>query len=170
MGRNTTTISMRKAVLVVGDDPDLVQLISTMLKGYEFDLLWAPTIQRARDIIAARRIAVLIAEQQVSGESGFDLVREMRKAARTEHTPVLLLTTEVTGPIVLEVKQLRIADLLIKPFDAKRLRKGLAKAVSTAVVETERGGDTTQRQRAVGDPFPKSLSTTSSPTRVFRPE
>ncbi len=161
---------MRKAVLVVGDDPDLVQLISTMLKGYEFDLLWAPTLQRARDIIAARRVAVMIAEQQVAGENGFDLVREMRNTPRTEHTPILLLTTEVTGQIVLEVKQLRISELLIKPFDAKRLRKGLAKAVSTAVVETERSGDTTARQRGAGDPFPKATTAVPNPTRVFRPD
>lgn len=131
MGRNTTTVSMRKAVLVVDDDPDLVQLISTMLKGYEFDLLWAPDIQRARDIMLARKIAVLIVDHYLGEEDGLVLVREARKDPKSATMPVLLMSQDATTSLVSAVKQLGVTDLLLKPFDGKRLRKGLAKAIST---------------------------------------
>lgn len=130
---------MRKAVLVVDDDPDLVQLISTMLKGYEFDLLWAPDLQRARDIVQARRIAVLIIDYYLGEARGLDLVREMRADAKSHHTPVLLMSQDATSTLVSEVKHLGITDLLLKPFDGKRLRKGLAKAISTMAMHDARG-------------------------------
>lgn len=131
MGRNSTTVNMRKAVLVVDDDPDLVQLISTMLKGYEFDLLWAPDIPRARDIISARRITVLIVDHYLGDSDGMVLVKECRTNATTANMPVLVMSQEVTTSLVSSIKVLGVTDLLLKPFDGKRLRKGIAKAIST---------------------------------------
>lgn len=131
MGRNSTTVNMRKAVLVVDDDPDLVQLISTMLKGYEFDLLWAPDIPRARDIISARRITVLIVDHYLGDSDGMVLVKECRSNSTTANMPVLVMSQEVTTSLVTSIKILGVTDLLLKPFDGKRLRKGIAKAIST---------------------------------------
>jgi DNA-binding response OmpR family regulator len=135
MGKNSTTLNMRKAVLVVDDDPDLVQLISTMLKGYEFDLLWAPDIPRARDIISARRIAVLIVDHYLGEHDGMVLVKECRANPATANTPILVMSQEVTTALVSSIKVHGVTDLLLKPFDGKRLRKGIAKAISTMMIQ-----------------------------------
>jgi len=102
-------------ILVVDDDPGLLELLLSALRFSGFEVEAAADVPAALAAIGARPPAAIVLDVMLPGTNGFDLVQLLR--SRGVHVPVMFLTarTELDD----RVRGLRLGgdDYLTKPFD-----------------------------------------------------
>ncbi|MCS6838913.1 MAG: response regulator transcription factor [Bdellovibrionaceae bacterium] len=108
------TINAKKC-LVVEDERDIRDLVSLILsrEGYSVEAVADPTQARAR--IAENTFDLIIVDWMLPGESGVDLIRQLRSDKRSD--PVLILTAKSQPEDVVEGLKAGADDYLTKPFD-----------------------------------------------------
>lgn len=89
MGENTRQTQESQTVLVVDDDPAIVELLRDFLEASGFHALEATNAQEALEIVARRQVDCLVMDVMMPGMSGFDLCRQIR----AQHdAPILFLS------------------------------------------------------------------------------
>ena len=79
-------------LLVVDDDPGLLELIRTTFEDVNVEVDEAATSASARELVAARPPDVIVLDVRLAGESGLDLCRSLKSNIRTVAIPVVLLS------------------------------------------------------------------------------
>lgn len=113
-------------VLVVDDDPAVIQLFEHVFTSNDFEelaacnLLTATNIQKAKTILETEKVAMVFLDNRLPGGSGIDYAREMRENP-TEHPyaqdlPIVLISATQNKDLKPEERHLFFA-LLPKPFD-----------------------------------------------------
>jgi len=84
-------MSERKSILVVEDDPPVMEfLIDTLSAGY--DVLPAKTIQEGWALFSQKRPALALLDVSLPDGSGTDMCRRIRAHPERAETPVIILT------------------------------------------------------------------------------
>jgi DNA-binding response OmpR family regulator len=116
----------KKYVLIVDDDPDLVETVSMLLesKGYEVGKAYDGIEGEAA--IKERRPDVLVLDVMMPRKDGYTLCRELKADKATRDIPVVLLTAvgeavPTTTYTHYEGMTTEAEDFLPKPVDAKTL-------------------------------------------------
>jgi DNA-binding response OmpR family regulator len=78
-----------RTVLVVDDDPSIVELMRDFLEAEGFQVLGAGDACRASELMENTPVDLLLLDIMLPGESGFDLCRKVR---RTSDVPILFLS------------------------------------------------------------------------------
>ncbi|HUB67840.1 MAG TPA: response regulator [Candidatus Methylacidiphilales bacterium] len=105
----------RIRVLVVDDDEDdfmLTRLLFMEIKGGGFHVEWAPTREKAEEIMARREHDVYLVDYRLGMESGLDLLRESVRQGCT--APIILITGQGDADIDRQAVQAGAADYLTK--------------------------------------------------------
>jgi two-component system response regulator GlrR len=133
---------MTAHVLVVDDDPDLLQLLSMRLRGAGYTVSAVDSAEAALARLAVERPQVVLSDVQLPGRDGLALYDEIR--ARHPFLPVILLTAHGTIPDAVEATSRGVFSYLTKPFDGKALLDKIAQALtlSTPSNETSPADDT----------------------------
>jgi signal transduction histidine kinase len=111
----------RARILVVDDNPGLVDLVASILEA-DYNLLVASDGEQALDCLARESVDLVVSDVMMPKVSGLELVKRMRANERTRHTPIILLTAR--GGTVQKVEGLETGadDYIGKPFDPDELR------------------------------------------------
>ncbi|HYN02833.1 MAG TPA: response regulator transcription factor [Vicinamibacteria bacterium] len=110
-----------KRVLVVEDDPDIVELIDHYLKAEGFEVEALGDGRQALERLRGGGHDVVILDLQLPGLDGLSLCSELRRDKRTRSLPVIMLTArgdEADRVVGLEVGA---DDYVVKPFSPKEL-------------------------------------------------
>jgi EAL domain-containing protein (putative c-di-GMP-specific phosphodiesterase class I)/DNA-binding response OmpR family regulator len=102
-------------VLVVDDDPDARALISLTLRRAGLDVVDAGSGDEALRVVSVRPIAVVVCDLGMSGMSGLDVVRELRRRPATTTLPFILMTGSGEADTVIEALDAGADDFLGKP-------------------------------------------------------
>lgn len=107
-------------VLVVDDDRDIRELVSSYLKRNGLRVTTAADGRQMRAFLEADRIDLIVLDVMMPGDDGLVLCRELR-AGKHRTTPVVMLTArgEETDRIV--GLEMGADDYLAKPFAAREL-------------------------------------------------
>lgn len=110
-----------KKILVVDDEPDLVELISYNLKKEGFEVSSAPDGEEALNKIRKEAFGLVILDLMLPGIQGMELCRILRKDPKTEGLPIIMVTAK--GEEVDKILGLEIGadDYLTKPFSPREL-------------------------------------------------
>ncbi len=111
----------RKRVLVVDDEPDIVELVSYNLKKEGFEVSSASDGDLALARIKKADFDFLILDLMLPGVRGMELCRILRNNPETRHIPVIMLTAkgeEIDRIIGLEAGA---DDYMTKPFSPREL-------------------------------------------------
>ncbi|MCA1812668.1 MAG: response regulator [Halobacteriales archaeon] len=125
---------MRRAmtVLLVDDEPDIVDaevlLVRNALPGVSVDLETAASGDEALDVLARRRVDVIIADYRMPGMDGIQLLR--RAAQVAPHATRVLVSAYPAGSEPLAESGGVTDFVLSKPFSAARFREVLQAAVT----------------------------------------
>ncbi len=118
-------------VLVVDDEHGVRELVSTALRREGFRVRAVVSGETALEVIAQSAPRAIICDLMMpQGMSGFELIARLRSDARTEHTPILVVTGKDLTPqdrrlIVDQIAEvIRKGDLLIADLQT-RLRETL---------------------------------------------
>ena len=110
-----------KEILVVDDEPDIVELVSYNLKKEGFSVSSASDGEEALGKIRKGKFDLVVLDLMLPGIQGMELCRILRNNPETERLPVIMLTAkgEATDKVIgLEVGA---DDYLAKPFSPREL-------------------------------------------------
>lgn len=107
-------------ILVVDDDREIRELVSTYLKKNGFRATVAADGRQMRSILETESVDLIVLDVMMPGDDGLVLCRELR-SGKHKATPVLMLTarTDETDRII--GLEMGADDYLAKPFAAREL-------------------------------------------------
>jgi len=116
----------KKYILIVDDDPDLVETVGMLLesKGYEVGKAYDGI--EGEEAIKKRRPDVLVLDVMMPRKDGYKLCRELKANKGTQDIPIILLTAvgeavPTTTYTHAEGMSTEAEDFIPKPVDAKTL-------------------------------------------------
>jgi len=116
----------KKYVVIVDDDPDLVETVGMLLesKGYEVGKAYDGI--EGEGVIKKRRPDVLILDVMMPRKNGYELCKELKGNKWTKDIPVILLTAvgeavPTTTYTHADGLSTEAEDFIPKPVDAKTL-------------------------------------------------
>jgi len=102
------------AVLIVDDEPTVIDVLTVVLKKHQLEAKGAATGEDALQLLKAERFGCLVADKNLPGKSGLDVIREARRLQ--PYCACLVMTGYPTADSVLEALRLGAIDYLEKPF------------------------------------------------------
>jgi two-component system alkaline phosphatase synthesis response regulator PhoP len=114
-------VAVARRVLVVEDDPDIVELITHYLEreGFRVEALGEGTGAQRR--LRAESFDLLILDLQLPGMDGLSLCAALRRDPRTENLPVIMLTARGDESDRIVGLEVGADDYVVKPFSPKEL-------------------------------------------------
>jgi len=122
-------------VLVIDDDPDLLQLLSMRLSAAGYRVSAVASAEAALAHLALERPDLILSDVQLPGCDGMALFDQIR--ARHPSLPVILLTAHGTIPDAVEATARGVFSYLTKPFDGKALLDKIAQALALSATAGE---------------------------------
>lgn len=112
---------MGDKILVVEDEPDILDLVSYNLKQAGYAVVGAEDGEQGLLVAEQESISLVVLDLMLPGIDGLEVCRLLKQSARNKNTPVLMLTArseEVDRIVGLE---LGADDYLVKPFSPREL-------------------------------------------------
>ncbi len=104
------------SILVVDDNPLNVKLLETALGKEGYLVHKAFNGPKARALALEHTPSIILLDIQMPGESGFDVIKELKNTAETASIPVIFLTGVSEIDSKLEGFELGAVDYITKPF------------------------------------------------------
>ncbi len=109
---------MTETILIVEDEPSIVDNITFVLESESFNVLTSSTIGEARKILKSGDVSLMVLDIGLPDESGLEFCKELRKESTL---PVIFLTSrasEIDRVVGLEIGA---DDYVTKPFSPREL-------------------------------------------------
>ncbi len=108
-------------VLVVDDDPNSLQLLGSLLRSQEFDVVYADNGKEALKVAEAAAPDVIILDIMMPEMDGYEVCCRLRENKKTADIPVIFLTAKTQPEDVVSGFFAGGADYLVKPFNPVEL-------------------------------------------------
>jgi two-component system phosphate regulon response regulator PhoB len=112
---------MQDTVLVVEDEPDVVDILRYNLERAGFEILIATSGDSGLDLARTMRPDIIVLDLMLPGMTGQEVCRALKGDPNTETLPVIMLTAK--GELHERVKGLELGadDYVTKPFSPREL-------------------------------------------------
>ena len=122
----------RTRILVVEDDPIILDLITTRLDLAGYDTYFARDGMEGLRRLRELRPAGLVLDINMPRLDGFGLLKKMRQEGILEHTPTMVLTARNQPDDVRQAIALGARDFLAKPFRDDQLLSRMGRLLRRA--------------------------------------
>ena len=126
-------MSLKPTVLIVDDEPDLIELVSLTLERMNLATASAGDLAGARSQLGAHRFDLCLTDMRLPDGDGLDLVAYIQQ--HHPELPVAVITAHGNVESAVRALKLGAFDFVSKPLDLGVLRK----LVATAIKLTQRG-------------------------------
>lgn len=103
-------------ILVVDDEPDVVEMISLALSGEGFDVVCAYDGLSALDMVEAEHPDLVLLDIMMPMMSGYQVCEQLKGNQLTQHIPILCLSSATSPDVHAKSIQVGAAALIEKPF------------------------------------------------------
>ncbi|KRK93550.1 response regulator transcription factor [Companilactobacillus futsaii] len=110
---------MKKKILVVDDEPSILELIEYNLESNDYQVSTAKDGQEAFDKVTGQTFDLMLLDQMLPKMSGIEVLKKMRKSGNL--TPVIFLTAVDSEDNKIEGLISGADDYVTKPFSVKEL-------------------------------------------------
>lgn len=107
-----------KDILIVDDDKDLSFIISEMLTSYGYSVTCANSCGEAFELLSERKFSLILLDINLPDGTGFEVCRELRKAA---NVPVIFASARTSENDRINGFDIGGDDFLPKPYSMKEL-------------------------------------------------
>lgn len=114
-------MSDNQHILVIDDEPDIIDLVSYNLKKEGFIVSTAPDGEEGLRMIKSDDFALIILDLMLPGIQGMELCRILKKDAKTEKLPIIMLTAKVEEVDRIIGLESGADDYMTKPFSPREL-------------------------------------------------
>ncbi|NLD27584.1 MAG: Cyclic di-GMP phosphodiesterase response regulator RpfG [bacterium ADurb.Bin270] len=109
---------MRKPlILIVDDNPTIIELLKSQLKAYDFDLQVAYDGEEALEKIRNRAPDLVLLDLMMPKISGFEICKRIKENKNTQFIPIIVITALHEQHDKLRAIELGADDFLIKPIN-----------------------------------------------------
>ena len=112
---------MPASVLIVEDEPAILELIAVNLQHAGFEALRAKSAEEATRLLSDVLPDLVLLDWMLPGQSGMALARSLRADSRTKEMPLIFLTARAEEPDKLAGLESGADDYITKPFSTKEL-------------------------------------------------
>jgi two-component system alkaline phosphatase synthesis response regulator PhoP len=112
---------MTRTILVVDDEPGIVQIARDYLDRAGFRVITAGDGASALRLARAERPSLLVLDLMLPGMDGLDVTRALRQDPATRKLPIIMLTARVEEADRLIGLELGADDYVTKPFSPREL-------------------------------------------------
>ena len=150
-------------VLVVDDEPDMVENCARILKRAGYECLTTSDPRAALALIESERPDLLLTDLKMPGMDGMELLRRAREADPA--LPVILITAFATIESAVAAIKDGAFDYLPKNFGVDQLRVAVERGLRARELQLENMNLKTQLQGALG--FENIIGRSPAMARVF---
>jgi len=111
----------QQRILVIEDDPDIVELLQYNLEREGFEVCTAKTGEEGKARALECRPSLILLDLMLPRTSGLDVCRELRSREETKRTPLIMVTAKGEESDVVLGLELGADDYVTKPFSVKEL-------------------------------------------------
>jgi len=129
----------QKRILIVDDEPRLVQLVREILTATGYEVLAISSGARAVETIAVEQPDLILLDLMLPGIDGYEVARRVREFS---HVPIIMLTAKVREADMLHGFETGADDYITKPFSSKELLARIGAVLKRA--EGEKALDVTR--------------------------
>lgn len=133
-------MSEMSRILIVEDDPSLVELLRYNLETEGFDVSVARDGEGGMEAIAADDPDLVVLDWMLPNMSGIEICRQMRQRTATKTTPVIMLTAKGEESDRVRGLETGADDYIVKPFSPAELTARIKAVLRRA--HPEQVGDT----------------------------
>jgi response regulator RpfG family c-di-GMP phosphodiesterase len=114
---------MKKQVLFVDDEPNFLNGVRRMLRGYrdEWELSFAQSVDEAVETVANHSFDTIVSDVSMPGKTGLDLLKILKEKNVSNVVPVIILTGNAESDLKRSALDLGATDLLNKPVTQEDL-------------------------------------------------
>lgn len=120
---------MKKIVLVVDDDPDMLFEFKEALSGNGFSLEFASSGFEAARKIYSRKPDLILLDFKMPGMDGFEVCNILQESKETSGIPVFAVTVLKSDEDRARIKSCGVAEYVPKPVDIQKLLELINKAL-----------------------------------------
>lgn len=111
----------KRRILLVDDEPDLVQMVSVRLTASDYEVVPAYDGQQALDQVKQVKPDLIILDLMLPKLDGYKVCRLLKFDERTKSIPILIFTARAQVEDVTLATECGADAYLTKPFEAKAL-------------------------------------------------
>ena len=112
---------MSKKIMVVDDSNAIRISLAFALKGAGYEVVEAANGVDALNLMEEHAIGLFISDVNMPEMDGITLLKKIKENKCYSHTPVIMLTTENSGAMMSEGKEIGAKAWIIKPFQPDQL-------------------------------------------------
>ncbi len=112
---------LKKSVLTVEDDPDILELVAYNLEREGFEVVGVTTGEEALGSARSKRPDVVLLDLMLPGMDGLEVCRRLREDPKTRGIPVIIVSAKGEESDIVAGLELGADDYVTKPFSPKVL-------------------------------------------------
>ena len=124
-------------VLLIDDEPDILQLLSITLNRMKIKTVCAEDVHQANKRLAEQPYDFCITDMRLPDGSGLDIVRTIHRS--TPETPVAVLTAHGSMETAIKALKLGAFDFVSKPIELPKLRELVKSALKLSTTSQDSG-------------------------------
>ena len=123
---------MKKKILIVDDNPDLISILRVQLENKGYDTVQATNGMQAVDIATAQLPDLILLDIMLPEMDGLEAARQIRKNPKTHFIPILAVTAKITLEDKEDCLRNGCDDYLPKPFTHLQLNSRIEKLLKSS--------------------------------------
>jgi two-component system, OmpR family, response regulator MprA len=121
---------MAKKILIVDDEPHMIELVKAILSGEGYDVTTASDGKEGLKILEKLKPDLVILDMMMPGMSGREVCEKIRANPKTKGLKVAFLTVARFSEVgKQELDKMNVSDYITKPFDNADLVKRVKKII-----------------------------------------
>jgi two-component system, OmpR family, alkaline phosphatase synthesis response regulator PhoP len=108
-------------ILVVDDEPDILELVRLNLAREGYEVLGATTGEQGLDLARSKQPSLIVLDLMLPGIDGLEVCKRLRADPKTQGIPILMLTAKGEESDVVSGLEVGADDYVTKPFSGKIL-------------------------------------------------
>jgi two-component system, OmpR family, phosphate regulon response regulator PhoB len=113
---------VKTTILVVEDEPAILELITVNLADAGYDVQGVPDAETARTKLDAALPALVLLDWMLPGQSGLALAKQLRADGRTKDLPIIMVTARADEADRVAGLEAWVDDYVTKPFSPRELK------------------------------------------------
>jgi DNA-binding response OmpR family regulator len=120
-------------ILLVDDEPDIIEVIQDRLEAYGFTVITAGTGLEALRKLSVEKFDGVFLDVKMPEMGGIEALEEIRK--RDEKIPVIIITSSSSQEAAIEALAKGASDYILKPFEWAELKSKIQKVFDVNLEE-----------------------------------
>ena len=121
---------MTKKILIVEDEPDIMDLAEVRLKYSGYEIIAATDAEKALAILQKHTPDLILMDLLLPKMQGDELCKKLKSDDRYKNIPIILFTASAIRTSLTEkIKEIGADDCIMKPFEPEELLRKIKKII-----------------------------------------